>query len=436
MPITDRAATRQFALEVVRRLRAAGFEALWAGGCVRDQLMGREPKDYDVATSAEPEQVRQVFGRRRTLSMGAAFGVITVLGPPAAAQVEVATFRRDATYSDGRHPDSVTFSNAEEDALRRDFTINGLFFDPLAERVIDYVEGQRDIERRLVRAIRDPFERIAEDKLRMLRAVRFAAAFDFELDQATFEAVRRQAHEIVIVSAERVATELRRMLVHERRVRAVELLLDAGLLEIVLPEIRQVTAPDENVPQAATVLPWRNTRQVLDRLHEPTFAVALAALLIEVVGWQGGGAERVERICRRWRLSRHDVSTASRLLELHSTIRAADQLPWPRLQPLLVEPGIEELLDLSEAVGWAYDGHTRGVEHCRQLLRLPAEQLDPAPLVRGDDLIAAGIPRGPHYKTLLDQVRAAQLAGQVSNREQAMRLVRQLVAGPDEQPVS
>lgn len=169
---------RQFAVEVVERLRTAGYEALWAGGCVRDQLLQRTPKDYDVATSAHPDQIRDVFGRRRTLPIGAAFGVITVLGPKSAGQIEVATFRQDATYSDGRHPDSVTFSTAEEDARRRDFTINGLFYDPLNEQVIDFVGGQQDIDRRVVRAIGDPYERIAEDKLRMLRAVRFSATFD------------------------------------------------------------------------------------------------------------------------------------------------------------------------------------------------------------------------------------------------------------------
>ncbi|MCR4411750.1 MAG: CCA tRNA nucleotidyltransferase, partial [Thermoguttaceae bacterium] len=164
---------RQFAEEVVRRLRAAGFLAYWAGGCVRDQLMGLDPKDYDVATSAVPEQVRQVFGRRRTVAVGAAFGVITVVGPPGAGQIEVATFRSDRTYSDGRHPDEVVFSSPEEDAARRDFTINGLFYDPVAQEVIDYVGGRDDLARRLLRAIGDPRQRFAEDKLRLLRAVRF-----------------------------------------------------------------------------------------------------------------------------------------------------------------------------------------------------------------------------------------------------------------------
>src|SRR5437762_5960893 len=216
MAAVDAQLARQFAVDVVRRLRESGHQSLWAGGCVRDQLMGQLPKDYDVATDAVPDRVRDVFGRRRTLAIGASFGVITVLGPEGAGQIDVATFRRDADYSDGRHPDAVTFSDAEHDAQRRDFTINGLFYDPLAEQVIDYVAGQDDLQRRVIRAIGEPLRRIAEDKLRMLRAVRFAARFDFALDEATRAAIVQQAHELIIVSAERVAAELRMNLTHAR----------------------------------------------------------------------------------------------------------------------------------------------------------------------------------------------------------------------------
>jgi tRNA nucleotidyltransferase/poly(A) polymerase len=184
---------RRFAVEVVRKLRNAGFEAFWAGGCVRDKLLGRTPKDYDVATNATPPQIRELFGRRRTLAIGAAFGVITVIGPKSAGMIEVATFREDAAYSDGRHPDHVTFSSAREDAARRDFTINGLFYDPLDDRVIDFVGGQEDLALRRIRAIGNPRERIAEDKLRLLRAVRFSATFDFALEEGTRAAIREMA---------------------------------------------------------------------------------------------------------------------------------------------------------------------------------------------------------------------------------------------------
>src|SRR5208337_2552590 len=189
---------RQFALEVVRRLRGAGFEAYWAGGCVRDELLGRRPKDYDVATSAAPPEIRGLFGQRRTLPLGAAFGVITVLGPRPAGMIEVATFRQDADYSDGRHPDHVTFSSAREDAARRDFTINGMFFDPIDGQVIDFVGGQEDLRNQLIRAIGSPRLRFGEDKLRMLRAVRFTAAFGFSIDAETAAAVCEMAAEIAV----------------------------------------------------------------------------------------------------------------------------------------------------------------------------------------------------------------------------------------------
>ena len=214
----DPALTRQFALDVVAKLRAAGHQALWAGGCVRDQLMGKTPKDYDVATDAQPERIREVFGQRRTLAIGAAFGVITVLGPKDAGQIEVATFRRDLGYSDGRRPDAVAFTSAEEDAKRRDLTINGIFFDPVAEQYLDFVGGQEDLKNHVIRAIGNPHERFAEDKLRMLRAVRFAAMFDFSLDAATKAAVQAMAGEINVVSAERIAAEMRLMFVHPSQI--------------------------------------------------------------------------------------------------------------------------------------------------------------------------------------------------------------------------
>ncbi len=215
---------RQFAVEAVRTLRGAGFAAYWAGGCVRDCVLGRTPKDYDVATNAPPPQIRVLFGRKRTLPLGAAFGVITVLGPPGAGAIEVATFRRDAEYRDGRHPDSVTFSTAEEDAARRDFTINGMFYDPIEDRLIDFVGGQRDLEARSIRAIGDPQERFREDKLRLLRAVRFAAALQAEIEPSTEAAIRRMAAEITVVSAERIAVEMQRILVDPHRSRGIRLL--------------------------------------------------------------------------------------------------------------------------------------------------------------------------------------------------------------------
>ncbi len=211
---------RDFAVDVVRKLRGAGFQALWAGGCVRDQLLGLTPQDYDVATDALPEDVRRLF--RRTVAIGVSFGVVEVLGPPPIT-VQVATFRSDVSYSDGRHPDAVVFASAREDALRRDFTINGMFFDPLENQVIDYVGGQKDLDARVLRAIGEPKERFAEDKLRLLRAVRFATHYQLTFDPATESALRDMADQISVVSAERIAEELRRLLVDPHRRRGMEL---------------------------------------------------------------------------------------------------------------------------------------------------------------------------------------------------------------------
>ena len=267
---------RRFAVEVVRRLREAGFEAYWAGGCVRDQLLGRTPKDYDVATNAVPDQVRKLFGRRRTLAIGAAFGVIAVIGPKPAGTVEVTTFRRDAPYSDGRHPDSVTFSSAEEDASRRDFTINGLFYDPIERRVIDFVGGQADLADKHLRAIGRARERFAEDKLRMLRAVRFAAAFAFALDDEIRAAIAEMAAEIHVVSPERIAMEMRRMLADPSRAAGVRLMLETGLAAEVLPEI--VPCDDGQRRRLD------DTLDVLSRLgRQCGFPLALAALLCPCV---------------------------------------------------------------------------------------------------------------------------------------------------------
>lgn len=414
---------RQFAVEVVGRLRAKGHEALWAGGCVRDQLLGLVPKDYDVATSAHPEQIREIFGFKRTLPIGAAFGVISVLGPKGAGHIEVATFRRDEVYLDGRHPSGVTFTNAEEDAKRRDFTINGIFYDPLLERVIDYVGGQQDLESRIVRAIGDPRQRFAEDKLRMLRAVRFAATFEFALDPDTLSAIRQQADELTVVSVERIAGELRRMLVHANRKRAMQLLRESRLLDVVFPEVASAgQAPPEDEPAHT----WDNKLAILDRLREPTFSVALAALLRDL-GQPGVPRLALARqICWGLSLSNEESLGVHKLLQEEPLIRQGPDVPWPKLQRILIAPRVGELLDYVAAVATVLDGTAAAVDHCRRMLLLPPDQLDPPPLITGDDLIAAGIPQGPQYRVILEAVRDAQLEGHVASHEAALDLARQL----------
>jgi tRNA nucleotidyltransferase/poly(A) polymerase len=416
MPSLSADAQRRFATELIHRLRGAGFEAYWAGGCVRDQLLARTPKDYDVATDARPEQVRELFGHRRTLALGAAFGVIAVLGPKDAGQIEVATFRRDAGYSDGRRPDYVTYSSAAEDAARRDFTINGLFYDPLDHRVLDFVGGQEDLARRLIRAIGDPYQRFQEDKLRLLRAVRFAATFEFDVEPRTLEAVSRMAGEITVVSAERIAAEMERMLVDRHRVRAVRLLLQTGLAKAVVPEIVPAS-PTQQGPMDATLA-------VLDRLGEPSFPLALAALLHRWVD-----AAAAAGVCQRWRLSNRQTARTAWLVEHQAALREPRSLRRSQLQPLLVSEGIDDLLALEEAASLAAGRDTSHLSWCRSLLAQPPEVLDPPPLLTGDDLLRHGIPPGPAYRLLLQRIREAQLDGEIRTREEALDLADRLEGG-------
>ncbi|HRX79702.1 MAG: CCA tRNA nucleotidyltransferase [Planctomycetaceae bacterium] len=411
MASIDPTKAREFAKEVVAKLRESGFQALWAGGCVRDQLLGCEPKDYDVATSATPTQIREVFGKRRTLAIGAAFGVITVIGPRVAGQVEVATFRRDATYSDGRHPDSVAFSNAAEDASRRDFTINGLFYDPLSNEVIDYVGGQDDLKKRLVRAIGDAEERLSEDKLRMLRAVRFATTLGFDVDPETMAAVQRHADELKVVSVERITAELRRLLQHPNRRRGVELLRRSGLLEQVLPALdREGEA-------------WEQTLDTLEVQQELSFPVA-AALLFRTLQFASASQAAAGELCRRWKLSNEEIEGVLLCLNQEMAIRNAPAIDWPQLQRVLIHPRVEELMSYCKAVCQVIDGSDAAIQFCRVILNRPRLEWNPAPLITGNDLARMGIPAGPAYRELLTAVRDAQLKGELPDQASALAFVQ------------
>ena len=416
---------REFAVEVVSTLRGRGFEAYWAGGCVRDRLLGKQPKDYDVGTTATPEQIRDVFGQKKTVPVGAQFGVIAVVGPKSAGQIEVATFRRDVGYSDGRRPDAVEFSTPEADAQRRDFTINGLFYDPLEDRVIDFVGGVDDLGRGIVRAIGEPRERFEEDKLRLLRAVRFTATYEFALDLPTRRALEAMVDQIRIVSAERIAAEMRLMLVHPRRASAVDLLRDVGLLATILPELAIANQSGE---MTATGRPaeaaWLASLETLDALVEPGFPLALAALLHPFVD----GPASVE-ISRRWKVSNDDKNRLRWLLDHQDALAGSKGAAWSRLQPLLTSDGIEDLVSLVEATAAAAGRASDDAARCRELLKLPDDQLDPPPLLTGDDLIAHGVPRGKRYQLLLQAVRDAQLDGQIATEAEALALVDRLIKG-------
>lgn len=424
----DPAAAREFAIVVVDRLRKAGHEALWAGGCVRDELIGRTPADYDVATSARPEQVRAVFGNRNTLSVGAAFGVITVLGPRGAGQVEVATFRSDAAYTDGRHPAGVTFTNAREDALRRDFTINGLFLDPITGDVHDYVAGRADLAAGIVRAIGTAAMRFGEDHLRMLRAVRFAAVFGFALEEQTRAAIVRMAHLVTTVSPERIAAELRAMVSRPGRRRALELLAQTGLAREVLPEV----APADGVAVDAAGDPalWNESARIIDALDEPELASSLAILTATLP------VETPRRIAARLRLSTRELKTACWLHEAVADVAGpadADiaQRPWSQLQPWLAHDAAFLLADVLRARAACGRGSETVARWVTATVQMPREQLDPPPLLTGNELLAAGVPAGRSVGQALATLRALQLDNAITTRDGALEWVSARVrAGP------
>lgn len=417
---------REFAVEVVRKLTEAGFTALWAGGCVRDLLLGHPPDDFDVATSARPEEVQGLFGPHRTRAIGASFGVILVHAPrhTQGGDVEVATFRTEGPYLDGRRPEHVSFATPEEDARRRDFTINGMFYDPLADQVLDFVGGREDLAGKVVRAIGDPHARFGEDKLRMLRAVRISARFDFELDDKTAQAIRVQAREILVVSQERIAQELKKMLVHPRRARAMTMAHDVQLLAMIFPELEPVIATAQG-----TVVHdrWRTTLRMLELLDSPRFELALAALLHDIAfdAAADEAATAAGQICRRLKLSNDECDDVAWLVGRRDALRGVAQWKQSRLKRLLAEPLVGELIVLARTYAIASDASLADVEFCEHYLSAtPFDQINPLPLITGDDLIRIGVFPGPQFKELLELVRDAQLDGLIATPTEALELAR------------
>ncbi len=367
-------------------------------------VLGLPPKDYDVATSATPDEVREVFGKRRTLSIGASFGVITVLGPREAGQIEVATFRSDLNYVDGRRPEGVVYTTAEHDAQRRDFTINGLFFDPLTDQVIDYVEGRDDIAQRVVRAIGDPVARLGEDKLRMLRGVRFAARFGFDIEADTLAAIQHYAGDILQVSGERIGAEMRSMLAHPNRASAFELLNATNLSPHVLPEFHQLTDSNLQARLAA-----------IATLNEPEMVTVLATL------FAGAPSINVVALASRWKLTNREADLLGWLLAHYEIVAQATALPWPQVQRTLADERAGELLAMASALLGPADDR---VAFCAARLAWPREQINPPPLVTGRQLIAAGIKPGPAMGRILDSIRDAQLLGELTSPDDAIAFAR------------
>ena len=406
------------AVRICEKLREHGHVGYFAGGCVRDALLGRQPKDFDVATDAVPNRVRRIFGRSRTLAFGASFGVIGVLpdrskSTEAAREIatlptEVATFRSDGEYTDGRRPNEVHFGDAENDAQRRDFTVNGLFYDPASERVIDYVNGEKDLEVGLLRTIGDPEKRFEEDKLRMLRAVRFATTLDFEIEGDTRQAIIQHAHEIRQVSAERIGAEMRRVLVSPRALDGLQLLKDLNLESDVLPALADAE--------------FGTLRRRFDARMRRQFESSLAILLLSI---KRDVLKVLAELARGWRLSNEEQRRASAAIKLWQNVANAHEKAWSEVQPILIDRDVQEIMDVAEAMVSAHDLPREGIERCCDALTWDRERLDPAPLLTGDRLRDHGFKPGPEFRTWLQTVRNLQLDGKLHSPESALDWIRE-----------
>jgi poly(A) polymerase len=443
---------KDFSTSIARTLRKSGFQAYLVGGCVRDLLLGREPKDYDVATDATPDQVMNLFPE--TYAVGVQFGVVLVPVPDRDAEsgeapdasskhhpVEVATFRSDIGYSDGRHPDEVRFSSdPREDVSRRDFTINGMLLDPVSGKVLDFVGGRADLAAGIIRTIGDPEQRFGEDKLRMLRAVRFAARFDYAIEPATFAAMQRQAQQIQVVSRERVRDELTRMLTEGHARRAFLMLDESGLLREVLPEIsmmKGVEQPREFHPEGDVFV---HTLLLLENLPLPCpLTLAWGALLHDVgkpatfrvapdrIRFDGHveiGVKMAEEICKRLRFSNDETAQIVALVDNHMRFGHVTRMKESTLKKFLRLPEFAEHLALHRADCLASHRNLSTYEFVRQKrAEIPEEKIRPSPLVTGDDLIEAGHKPGPKFREILTAVEDAQLEGRLPSREAALEFV-------------
>jgi poly(A) polymerase len=424
------------ARRIIGRLKAAGHQAYLVGGCVRDLLLGQEPQDYDVATEARPEEVVCLFPEAQLV--GAHFGVALVRD--GGAEVQVATFRTDHAYSDGRRPEAVEFqTDPRQDVLRRDFTINGLLLDPESGEVLDYVGGRQDLEAGLVRAIGDPQARFQEDHLRMLRAVRFAARFGFEIEERTWAAIRLLHASIRRISSERIRDEIVRILTEGSARRGFELLDASGLLVEILPEVaamKGVEQPPEFHPEGDV---WTHTLMMLKGMRSPTLTLALGVLLHDV-GKPGTfrvadrirfdehaetGAWMAARILTRLRFSGEVIRQVEALVANHLRFKDVTRMRQSTLKRFLRAEGFEEHLELHRLDCVMSHGMLANYEFLKKKLEeVPEEELKPKPLLTGADLIAAGYTPGPPFGRILRALEDAQLEGQIHTREEGLALVR------------
>jgi poly(A) polymerase len=469
-PVSLTASLQSAAVEIVRTLRERGHQAYLVGGCVRDLLLGRPPADFDVATDATPQQVMHIFPQ--TWAVGAQFGVVLVPVASAGARpssenaaseseptpeerdlaclpetqahqkvVEVATFRSDGLYTDGRHPDQVTYSShPREDVHRRDFTINGLLLDPLTDEVLDFVGGRADLESGIVRTIGSPHRRFAEDKLRMMRAVRFAARFGYQIDPDTFAAILELHGQIHVVSRERIREELTKMLTEGQARRAFELLDETGLLREVLPEVadmKGVQQPPQFHPEGDV---WVHTLLMLEKLPHPCPKTLAWGVLLHDVGkpptfriapdrirFDGHvdvGVRMAEAICQRLRFSNEDTAQIAALVANHMRFADAPRMKPSTFKRFIRLPRFDEHLELHRIDCLSSHANLANYDYVRQTIReMPPEEIRPLPLITGNDLIAAGYPPGPLFKQVLSAVEDAQLEGRLHSREEALEFV-------------
>ena len=426
------------AREVAQRLRAGGHIAYFAGGCVRDMVRGLPAKDFDIATDATPEIVQKIFPH--TYAVGAHFGVVVVVEN--GSNFEVATFRSDGAYLDHRHPVDVRFSSPEEDAKRRDFTINGMFFDPEKNEVIDFVGGRADLEKKIIRAIGDPTARFAEDRLRMLRAVRFATVLDYKIDNRTWDALIASAASINEISAERIREEVLKIFLSPHRVRGWDLLDQGGLLRTILPELDAMKGclqPEQFHPEGDV---FQHTRLMLELLPEKVSPPLVLSVLFHDVAKpvtatvdETGrirfnehdriGAAMTESIMERLRFSRAEIDDVVEMVRQHMVFKDVPKMRVAKLKRFMARPTFEEELELHRVDCASSHKMMDNYEFLLQKRdEFANEPIIPPPLVRGDDLIALGMKPGPKFGEILEAVETRQLEGALKDREEALDWVK------------
>ena len=433
---------KEKALFIIKRLREEGYEAYLAGGYVRDNLLGRVPKDYDIASDAQPEAVQRIFPL--TTPVGSQFGVVLVVLE--GESFAVTTFRFDGPYLDGRHPSHVRYGTMKEDILRRDFTINGMMYDPYEDRVIDLVGGAEDLKRGLIRAIGDPSQRFEEDRLRMIRAIRFAAGLGFTIEENTLGAIQQQAPTIRQIAWERIGEEITRVLREGYARRGFELLDTTKLLGALMPEIEALKGVEQSPDYHPEGDVFTHTMAMLDHLADPTETLAYGCLLHDIAKpacfqKEGGhitfynhtekGAEMAVEILRRLKRSRAVWERVTYLVRNHLRYTQSPKMRLSTLKRFLREDGIEELLELCRIDSLSSNGDLRYYTFCMQKMsELKKEEIHPAPLLRGRDLIAMGFSPGPIFQEILKEVEEAQLNGEISSRTHAVEWVLKKYGNP------